>query len=179
MAFVVGLCALPMLGACDSGERDVPPRTVPQSPASLLMPTARDTHLATPLPLMARQWEDGDSQTPPSRLTWQRDRRAGRDRLSVEVTGPAQPWYASFMVHKALDERGVPREDSANQTVLACGDGISDPGCRITRIAPDRWRVETVDPAPAGYPYRVLYVQWPSGGPGQTEKWASWQLPTP
>ncbi|WP_435059960.1 hypothetical protein [Streptomyces sp. bgisy060] len=128
---------------------------------------------------MAGHWENGDSHAPPSRLTWQRDRHAARERLSVEVTGPAQPWYASSMVHKALDESGIPKEDTASQTVLACGDGITDPGCRITRTAPGRWRVETLDPAPTSHPYRVLYVQWPSDEPGQPEKWASWQLPTP
>lgn len=70
------------------------------------------------------------------------------------------------MVHKALDENGIPKEDTANQAVLACGDGISDPGCRITRTAPGRWRVETLDPAPTSHPYRVLYFQWPSDDAG-------------
>lgn len=172
---------LPVLTACGSGRQEDPPRVVPRTPAAPSAPSARDTRLAGMLPLVAGAWgEQGGSHAPPERLTWQRDRSASRDEpLSAEVTGPGRPWYASFMVHKTLDQAGVPKEDTANQAVLACGNGITEPGCRITRGVGDGWRIETSAPAPESHPYRVLYVQWPSDGPGRPEKWASWQLPTP
>lgn len=99
--------------------------------------------------------------------------------LSVDVSGPSRPWYASFMVHRTVDRAGVPDERLSSQRVLACGDGITKPGCRIALLGNHHWRIETFGPAPRSHPYRILYVQWPSNGPGEPENWASWQLPTP
>ncbi|EDY45190.2 hypothetical protein [Streptomyces sp. SPB074] len=83
------------------------------------------------------------------------------------------------MTHKTVDRAGIPDESPENQRVLGCGQGIAKPGCRITSLGGRRWRVETLAPAPQNHPYRILYVQWPSAGPGEPENWTSWQLPTP
>ncbi|WP_437026854.1 hypothetical protein [Streptomyces sp. enrichment culture] len=83
------------------------------------------------------------------------------------------------MLHSRIDGSGIPDEDPRRQKVLACGEGITDPGCRITDHEDRRsYTIEAVDPLPAGRPYRVLYVQWAPERPGGKETWASWQLPT-
>ncbi|MCH0542243.1 hypothetical protein I3F58_22360 [Streptomyces sp. MUM 203J] len=82
------------------------------------------------------------------------------------------------MVHSRVDGSGIPDEDTRRQKVLACGAGITDPGCRITDNRDGSFTIEVPGTPPPGHPYRVLYVQWAPDRPGTEETWASWQLPT-
>ncbi|MFG2848192.1 hypothetical protein ACGF12_34250 [Kitasatospora sp. NPDC048296] len=63
------------------------------------------------------------------------------------------------MLHSTIDESGIPDEDTRRQKVLACGPGITDPGCRITDNGNGSPTIEVVGTPPTSHPYRVLYVQ--------------------
>ncbi|WP_031078966.1 hypothetical protein [Streptomyces sp. NRRL WC-3742] len=144
-------------------------------------PTARQDDGAE-LPLVAGQWGGGQHKEPPRHLDWARSVRpdpqadAGQ-HVRVAVAAAPAPSYASFMLHSTIDGSGIPDEDPRRQKVLACGAGIADPGCRITDGGNGSWTIEIVGTAPAGHPYRVLYVQWAPNRSGAEETWASWQLP--
>ncbi|MGW6547244.1 hypothetical protein ACWGBH_31010 [Streptomyces massasporeus] len=151
------------------------------APAAPAAPAARQQDGAG-LPLVAGQWGDGRRRTPPRHLGWERPADGG-DRsvaspLKVTVTAASAPSYVSFMLHSRIDEAGIPDEDTRRQKILACGAGISEPGCRIKENGDRSYTIETVGAPPAGHPYRVLYVQWAPDRPGAEETWASWQLPT-
>lgn len=170
-------CLVMTVVSCDSGRQGSSHPTPDTTPAS---PSARDSRNGSALPLVAGRWPKGGPHQPPERLTWKRaSLPRTNSRLSVDVVGPEKPWYASFMTHKTVNRAGIPDESPENQRVLACGRGLTKPGCRISALGGHRWRVETIEPAPRSHPYRTLYVQWPSDGPGESENWASWQLPTP
>ncbi|MFF7989232.1 hypothetical protein ACFZDG_05465 [Kitasatospora xanthocidica] len=81
------------------------------------------------------------------------------------------------MLHSTIDASGIPDEDTGRQRILACGSGITDPGCRITDSGNGSYAIEVVGTPPPSHPYRVLYVQWAPNRPGAEETWASWQLP--
>ncbi|MFD8223686.1 hypothetical protein ACFV16_05875 [Streptomyces massasporeus] len=153
----------------------------PSAPAALAAPAARQQD-GTGLPLVAGQWGDGRRKTPPRRLGWERPADGGEGSaaspLKVTVTAASAPSYVSFMLHSRIDESGIPDEDTRRQKILACGAGISEPGCRIKENGDRSYTIETVGAPPAGHPYRVLYVQWAPDRPGAEETWASWQLPT-
>lgn len=132
---------------------------------------------------MAGQWGNGRHKEPPQRLEWRRpagkNPRADVEQpLRVTVTAASAPSYVSFMLHSTVNESGIPDEDTRRQKVLACGDGITDPGCRITDHRDGSYTIEVVGALPPDHPYRVLYVQWAPNRPGAEEIWASWQLPT-
>ncbi|NJP50954.1 hypothetical protein HCJ93_12950 [Streptomyces sp. SBST2-5] len=82
------------------------------------------------------------------------------------------------MLHSRIDKSGIPDEDVRRQKVMACGPGITEPGCRITRNEDRSYTIELVGVPPPGHPYRVLYVQWAPNRADAEETWASWQLPT-
>ncbi|WP_158786581.1 hypothetical protein [Streptomyces sp. NRRL F-5065] len=82
------------------------------------------------------------------------------------------------MLHSTIDASGIPDEDTRRQKILACGNGITDPGCRITAGSDGSYTIEVLGAPPPDHPYRVLYVQWAPNRPGSKETWASWQLPT-
>ncbi|MEV7027459.1 hypothetical protein [Kitasatospora sp. NPDC093558] len=173
-------CAAAALLVSCTGEPDRTPAAASTPAAST--PAARQDGGAT-LPLVAGDWGGGRSKAPPQRLDWGRPAGlsgpgadAGRP-VRVTVTAPAVPSYASFMLSGAVDASGIPDEDPDRQTVLACGTGITDPGCRITDNRDGSFSVEVVGAPPADRPYRVLYVQWAPTRPGAEETWASWQLP--
>lgn len=127
---------------------------------------------------MAGQWPTGDREVPRN-LTWQPPAgTADRQPLKITVRTDSVPAYVSFMLHQRVNSSGIPDEDYRRQTVLACGVGITDPGCRITAGPPGHYTVETARPVPEAHPYRVLYAQWAPAAPDSEETWASWQLPT-
>lgn len=162
-----------VLSSCAQGGQTASPSApVPEAPS------ARESREGAALPLVAGKWSSSDTHPPPEKLRWRREPSSRPEAaLSVEVIGPGKPWYASFMAHKTIDRNGIPDDAPDSQLVLACGEGLTDPGCRITALGGHRWRVETLASAPEGHPYRMLYVQWPSARPGDAEEWASWQLP--
>lgn len=173
----VAACLTMALVSCGSNRQG---GSTPSPDSMPPAPSARDGQHGAALPLVAGRWPKSSGHHPPESLTWRRaPLPQSESRLSADVAGPEQPWYASFMTHKTVNRAGIPDESPENQRVLACGQGIAKPGCRITSLGGHRWRIETLAPAPQNHPYRILYVQWPSGGPGEPENWASWQLPTP
>jgi hypothetical protein len=155
--------------------------SAPAAPAAPPAPAARQQD-GTGLPLVAGQWGDGRRKTPTRRLAWERPadgaERASASALKVTVTAASAPSYVSFMLHSRIDEAGIPDEDTRRQKILACGAGITEPGCRITENEDRSYTIETVGAPPADHPYRVLYVQWAPDRPGAEETWASWQLTT-
>ncbi|MFF7732851.1 hypothetical protein [Streptomyces sp. NPDC007984] len=155
--------------------------SAPAAPLAPPAPAARQQD-GTGLPLVAGQWGAGRSKTPPRRLGWERpvdgDERSAASPLKVTVTAASPPSYVSFMLHSNIDEAGIPDEDTRRQKILACGSGITEPGCRIKENEDRSYTIETVGAPPVGHPYRVLYVQWAPDRPGAEETWASWQLPT-
>lgn len=142
-------------------------------------PTARE-NVGGSLPLLAGQWGAGKHKAPPEHLTWEppagTSSPAG-ESLKVTVTAEAAPSYASFMLHRTIDGAGIPDEDSRQQQILACGPGITRPGCLIVDNRNGSYSIEIVGAPPPDHPYRVLYVQWAPQRPGAEEAWSSWQLP--
>lgn len=145
-------------------------------------PTARENG-GPALPLVAGQWGNGRHKEPPQHLEWGRPTEKNREAdagksVRITVEAASTPSYASFMLHSTIDGSGIPDEDTRRQKVLACGDGIDAPGCRITDNKDGSYTIESVGAPPPDHPYRVLYVQWAPNRPGNEETWGSWQLPT-
>lgn len=187
------LCVAVLLGSCTgpadepsrarASDRTLGPASPSASPSGAPARPAARLDGGPALPLVAGQWGDGRRKAPPRRLDWEepegnsRGSGAGKP-LSVRVTADAAPSYVSFMLHSRIDKSGIPDEDVRRQKVMACGPGITEPGCRITRNEDRSYTIELVGVPPPGHPYRVLYVQWAPNRADAEETWASWQLPT-
>ncbi|GAA2268261.1 hypothetical protein GCM10010145_48530 [Streptomyces ruber] len=175
--------AAALLVSCTQVSSVTPPARQPEPAASPstdpALPTAQE-HGGTDLPLVAGQWGGDRHKAPPQHLRWDtaKNRRTDAEQpFKVTVTAAAAPSYVSFMLHSTIDESGIPDEDTRRQKILACGPGITDPGCRTTDNEDGSYTVEVIGTPPPGRPYRVLYAQWAPNRPGAEGTWVSWQLP--